>query len=87
VTSLDSLASGSVGPAGSNPGLRIYTHLSHEQDNPHAHSNYNYNRIVRKRGRQVPVIRKMWRVEQEHDVIKIFYYGLATGGDSRKHEW
>jgi len=27
---------------------------------------------VRERGRQV--IRKMWRVEQEQDVIRIFYY-------------
>jgi len=55
VTSLDS--SGSVRPACFKPGLPIYTHLSHEQDNPHAHDNYNHNRMVRERGRQV--IREM----------------------------
>jgi len=58
VTSLDS--SGSV------------SFRQHEHDNPHAHDNYNHNRIVRERTRQV--IRKMWRVEQEHNVIEIFYY-------------
>jgi len=45
--------------------------MSHGQDNPLAHNNYNYNRIVRERGRQVT--RKMWRVEQEQDVIGTFY--------------
>jgi len=70
VTSLDS--SGSVRPACFKPGLQIYTHLSHEHDNPHAHDNYNDHRIVRERGRQV--IRTMWRVEQEHDIIGIFHY-------------
>ena len=58
VTSLDS--SGSV----------IFE--QHEHDNPHAHDNYNHNRIVRARSRQV--MRKMWRVEQEHNIIRIFYY-------------
>jgi len=38
--------------------------------NPHAHKNYNYSRIVRETGRQV--MRKMWRMEKEHDVIGIF---------------
>jgi len=52
--------------------LLIQTHMSHEQDNPHAHNNDNYNRIVRERGRQM--IQKMCRVEQEHDVTGIFYY-------------
>ena len=63
-----------MGPAGLNLGVLIDTHLSHDQDNPHAHNNANYNnlKIVRERGRQV--IRKMWGVEQEHDVIGIFYY-------------
>ena len=67
VTTLDS--SGSVRPACFKLGLPIWTH---EQDYPHAHDNYNQNRIVRERGRQV--IRNMWRVEQVHDVIGIFYY-------------
>jgi len=53
VTSLDS--SGSV------------TFGQHEHDNPHAHDNYKHNKIVRERNRQV--MRKMWRVEQEHNVI------------------
>jgi len=70
VTSLDS--SGSVRPACFTPGLLIQTHLSHEHNNPHAHDNNNHHRIVRERGKQV--IRKMWRVEQEHDVIRIFHY-------------
>jgi len=70
VTSLDS--SESVRPACFTQGLPIQTHLSHEHDNPHYHDNYNHHRIVRERGRQV--IRKMWRVEQEHDVIGISYY-------------
>jgi len=58
VTSLDSSGSVSFG--------------QHEHDNPHAHENYNHNRIVRERSRQV--MRKMWRVEQENNVIRIFYY-------------
>ena len=51
VTSLDS--SGSVRPACFKLSLLIQTHLSHAQDNQHDHDNYNQNRIVRERGRQV----------------------------------
>jgi len=48
--------------------------------------NYNHNRIVRERDRQV--IQKMWRVEEEPNVIGILLHvGLATGGDGGKHEW
>jgi len=56
VTSLDSSGSVSFG--------------QHAHDNPHAHDNFNHNKIVRERSRQV--MRKMWRVEQEHNVIGIF---------------
>ena len=73
-------SSGSVASSRSlKLGLAIQPHLSHEQDNPHAHNTYNYNRIVRERGRQV--IQKMWRWEQEHDVIGTFYHARV-----RKHQ-
>ena len=67
MTSLDS--SGSVRPACFKPGLPDLNSPVTCTDNPHAQDNYNQNRIVRERGRQV-----MRRVEQEHDVIGIFYY-------------
>ena len=67
LTSLDS-----IGSDGSSvclqPGLSSQPHLSHEQVNPHVHNSYNYNRIVRETGRQV--IQKMWRGEQDQDVIE-----------------
>jgi len=69
--SIDS--SGSVGSSVSlKPVLSMHPHLPHEQDKVHARNGYNYNRIVRERGRQM--IQKMWRGKEENAVIGIFYY-------------
>jgi len=63
-------SSGSDRPVTLEPGISIQPHLSHEQENAHADNSCNYDRVVRERGRRMT--HKMWRVGQEHNVIRIF---------------
>jgi len=53
--------------------------VSHQEDNPQAHGNCNYDKVVRERGTYL--IHKMWKVGQEHDVISIVWNKHARQED------